>query len=88
MKGDGNPNFGKRWVNKQGIVKLVDVSKLDDYLDNGWVVGKRYKNVNSNQYGKCWINKDGSNKFIHKTELNAFLEMGWTMGRIMSMMQK
>lgn len=87
MKGNNNPNFGKRWVNKNNIVKIISIDELLDHLNDGWIEGKKYKNIKSNQYGKCWINKNNENKFIHKSELDIYLEMGWIKGRIMNMMK-
>lgn len=45
MQGSKNSMFGKRWVNKDNEIKLVNISSLSSYLEVGWVAGKIKRRV-------------------------------------------
>ena len=39
--GEKNSQFGTKWVNKSGLAKKIKAIDLDDYLANGWAVGRK-----------------------------------------------
>jgi hypothetical protein len=39
--GEGNPNYGMRWINKDGDVRRVKTEELQEWIDNGWLRGKK-----------------------------------------------
>jgi hypothetical protein len=67
----GKSHFGKKWVNKDGIVKFVHESKLNEYISSGWSIGSLRK----------WVNKCGEIKQINQSELESYLGDGWSVGK-------
>ena len=57
-------------VVKDGVIKCIKESMLEEYINNGWVRG----NLSS---GKSKVYKDGKYKFIDKSELDEYLSNGW-----------
>jgi len=67
-----NSNYGKCWIIKDGKSITIEKELLEQYLNNGWVKGRKIQNTenikraNSNRF---WVNKDGVTKFINKEYL-------------------
>ena len=47
-----NSTNNRVWVNKEGIVKYLLKTKLDEYLDNGWTLGRTGYKPRKNGQGK------------------------------------
>lgn len=62
-----------RWVTKNGIYKSIHKDNLQQYLNDGWVIGNNHKGM------KC-ITKDGKNKRVKPDELQQYLNNGWKLG--------
>ena len=62
-----------RWIIKDGICKSIHNDELQQYLDDGWLIGNIHKGL------KC-ITKDGKNKRVKLEELQQYLDNGWKLG--------
>jgi hypothetical protein len=40
MQGSKNSMFGKRWINKDNDLRLIEVTDLQKYLNDGWLAGR------------------------------------------------
>lgn len=50
QKGKKNSQFGTKWINKEGVNKKITPDMLDEYLEKGWVLGRKDKtNISFNQ---------------------------------------
>jgi hypothetical protein len=49
MRGQGNPNFGKKWcwINKNNITKRIEQHQLDLFISDGWYRGRKSPRPNS-----------------------------------------
>ena len=43
QQGEKNSQFGTCWITKDGINKKIKQTELDDYINNGWVKGRKIK---------------------------------------------
>lgn len=64
----------------------VDVSEINEYLSNGWVLGnpkiaENNRNRKVNLKGKIYINNGIKNLLISKEELDDYLSKGWLRGK-------
>lgn len=75
---------GTKCINNGKENKLVKLEKLDDYLKNGWVLGRlnvgKLKNYQTINKGKICINNGKINKYIFPEELEEYLNNGWKKG--------
>lgn len=55
--------------------KVVCVDDLDQYYDNGWMLGRLDAGT------KCWVYNDSESKLITKEEVQSYIDNGWTVGR-------
>lgn len=82
--GDNNPQYGKCWITKNDENKFIDITLIDQYLNNGWIKGRHYKtteNINNANRNRCWVYKNGISKHIQKDELDSYINNGWINGR-------
>lgn len=70
-----NPEGRKhwKWVIKNGECKSIHENELDEYLQDGWIIGNIHKGL------KC-ITKNGINKRVKPNELDKYLQDGWSLG--------
>lgn len=66
--------LGKIAINDGNVYIKVDKDTLDEYLSNGWNIGK----LKTNQK---YINKDGNIKKINPDQIDLFINEGWSLGR-------
>lgn len=81
LKGNKNPSYGKRWINKDGIQKYVKEEQVSDFLSEGWKLGA----LMSGKAFKCkriWITNGSQNKYIKEEELE--IPDGWRIGKTYS----
>ena len=67
-------NKNRKYINKDGLNKMVYDYELEDYLENGWIIGLYKK-------GNIIVNKNGVRKLIYDYELEDYLENGWVRGQ-------
>lgn len=72
------------WINNTISTKMVKQENLQDYLDNGWTVGRL--KISSDKYrlatlGTIRINNGKEEKRILPEELDTYLANGWDKGR-------
>ena len=92
--GEKNSMYGKRWVNNGKQCLLINKEQLDEYINNGWIHGKKLK-INTNYerkkrdqtgcknpaYGTCWIRNNEKSIKIKKDQLDDYISNGWIKGR-------
>ena len=84
QQGEKNSNYDHCWINKNGQTKSVHKNELQNYLNDGWILGRilndtsKIKKANQN---KIWIHKDDQVKFIYKSEAKEYKDAGWCYGR-------
>lgn len=76
-----NINKGGIYINKDGkSIHLKDEHKLQEYLDNGWSIGRLNNSSNEWNKGRIVVNKEGINKRILPEEIDNYLKEGWQLG--------
>ena len=65
---------GKHFMNKDGIVILVDSDDILTKLEAGWLPGKK-----PGAY-QCYVHKGTSNKRVSFSKLSTYLSNGWIFG--------
>lgn len=65
------------YIKKEGkkSIKIFDF-ELKDYLDDGWVLGRDFKDPSR----KRWVTKNGEFFYIDKEEVSSYLENGYSLG--------
>lgn len=79
---------GRKCINKDGKELKVKTSDLDQYIRDGWKLGrdpsfvdKRNKSMEGKtNVGKVRVNRDGIGKLVSKDLLDSYLEQGWKLG--------
>ena len=66
----------RRWVNKDGVNKMVLVDEVETYIANGWNKGVTRKVAR----GRKHINKDGVTMIVHLCDIDKFIAEGWFLG--------
>jgi hypothetical protein len=76
--------IGKSWMTRpDGKEEFVEKEKVDGFLCNGWVMGRKstkFKGYPTNK-GKRWVNNDIKEVCILSSDLDDYLESGWIKGR-------
>lgn len=94
--GENNSVYGRKWMTKDRLNKMVPPNEIDFYLSEGWEFGKyvgekdknilreSFKNIGNFRVPSCknrkWINKNGKNKRVPINDVDFYLENGWTIG--------
>jgi len=65
-----------RWVNKDGVNKMVPVEDVERYINEGWCKGVARKVA----CGRKHINKDGVTMIVHLSEIDKFIADDWMVG--------
>lgn len=68
---------GRKWLNKNGVNTHVLPTDLEDYLEQGWALGKDCLHTNKD---KIPINDGEQSKFVCEEELQGYLDKGWVHG--------
>lgn len=74
-------NKGKVYINKDNIVRSIQVEDLELYLENGWIRGNPNARNRDTHKGYTIVNKDNIEKYISREELSQYLSDGWRHGR-------
>lgn len=86
QSGENNSNYNKKWIKKDSQCIAVSKDELDEYLQNGWILGRIVdcsKIKELNKIPSVWIcNESGETKHIDKKLLDEYLENGWKKGRV------
>lgn len=75
----GKANSGGKYINKDGIVKHINIEELDDYIAAGWVIG----NLNKTKGTFRWMNNGIITKRVKIEDIDEFISNGYTFGRIL-----
>lgn len=67
-----NQNKGRKYINNGTVVKSVLLENLDDFLNDGWVLGPIK--------GRRVINNGIKLKFVMPNEIEEFINKGWKIG--------
>lgn len=89
QRGEKGSTYGKVWVHYlDESEKFISKDDINNYLNNGWSLGRLYKFKNTvlkkackNGIGRVHIHKDFSRKMILKEELDTYMSNGWQLGR-------
>lgn len=76
--------LGRKWVNKDGVCKTIKQEEIENYLSDGWELGRKNATwMKGNKYGadRKWINKEGKTKMVFTNEIENYLSDGWKLGR-------
>lgn len=73
-RGENNPCYGKKWIEKDGKRLYVDESEINDYRSKGYTLGYTYsgpsrQGKNNSQYGKTDIESAYYWKYITRQEV-------------------
>lgn len=68
----------KVWLNKVEKNIRINKKEVDEYISNGWILGRIKGTVN----GRVCINDGSNNKFIELYDLEKYLSVGWNKGMI------
>lgn len=74
-----------RWINKDFINKKVDKNQIEEYIKNGWSIGRYLtsdQNIKMSKKGSSWMNNGVVEKMVSFDEINNFLKNNWSEGRI------
>lgn len=77
-KKDKNYMTGKKWMNKEGKDILISKEEIEEYIKQGYVLGRKNKNI---KIKRICVNKEGKNRFILKEELQEFLNKDFIIGK-------
>jgi len=69
-------NKGKVYVNNSIVRKLIKEELLQEYLDNGWKLGRMFCSTKNT----IWITNNIENKMIKENDVQYFLDRGWRRG--------
>ena len=73
---------GRIHVNNGKFHKMIKKSELNDYINNGYTIGKLGKTTGD----KVWVNKDNKSTLIDKSFVDHYLnELGYSKGRLPKM---
>lgn len=69
-------NIKRMYNSNTGELKNVDISEVDKYKLDGWLLGCNYSTNN----GRIYITKNKKNKMIKPDELDFYIKNGWRKG--------
>ena len=91
QQGEKNSQYGTCWINNGLETIKIHKSKLEEYLNNGYTLGRFIKNkenlLKANQ-NKIWLNKDGKTKLLYINEIEQYIADGWLYGRVSKLLKK
>jgi len=73
-----NSQFDTVWINNKSINKKIKKQCLEDYLNNGWYLGRLTSSKPPSSKGKVWITDGVKSKIVFPSEIPT----GWWPGRI------
>ena len=76
------------WVMKGDTDKLIEKSKLNDYIIDGWMQGKNLTGDKNNLTGRVIYNNGKITKMIKKDEEHDYIKNGWFKGRLKNEINK
>ena len=91
--GKNNSQYGTRWINKNGINKKIKQEDLNQFLSEGWKIGRIINSDIRKKMNKAriylgspntvWVSNinDKKSKRIKKQDLQIYLNDGWIIGR-------
>jgi group I intron endonuclease len=72
----GEKAKNRKWINDGGINKFVNQNELDNYISNGWIIGK----IDFGRKNKIVVNNGKMQKWINEDELDSYINRGWIQG--------
>ena len=61
-----------QWMNNGTHEKMIFENEIENYLKNGWSLGRKQK---------FWIHNELKSKMIFENEIENYLKNGWSLGR-------
>ena len=83
-------NNNQVWIHNSVKEIMVEENKLDEFLDNGYVIGRlpmseeQIVEINIRYHNSTYVTRDGRCILVKNEELNNYLADGWIVGRIYS----
>lgn len=94
--GEENPAWGKKWMNKNNVNKMIKPEEFNTHLEDGWVFGlyvdelrkktlkESFDKIKHLSGPSCvnrkWMNRYGINKRVKMEDIEVFLKNGWVFG--------
>ena len=79
--GEDHPFYNMIWVKRNKDSIRIHKEELEEYIKNGWKLGR----ICGNYKGKIYVHKIENNKFknkaIYKEELEEYIKNGWVKGQ-------
>lgn len=69
-------NTGRVHVNRDGVIKKVLASELDDFTTSGWCLGTGVQSI----VGCTRVEMQGARKFVHSNQVQTYIQQGWSLG--------
>ena len=79
-------NAHRTYINKDGIEKFVKPDELEDYLNDGWIMGRcksraSLKSQSEKMRNKRFVYKDNREIMVDQNDIQAYVADGWIPGR-------
>lgn len=76
-----NSNSGRVYINKDGVVRSVELCDLELFESNGWNKGNPNCQKRNTRKGSVVLNKDNVEIYIEKEFVDEYISNGWSVGR-------
>lgn len=74
--------LGKKWINKNGEHKVVDEDKVQEYLNNGWSIGRtKTKQSENTERKRCFVHKGKYQCLVYTDEIDQYISNGFSLGK-------
>ena len=78
--------YNKRAIKKDDISICVDINELEEYFNDGWVLGQIQNKPDISgeknpQFGKFWITNGEMSLTIRAEQFEEYVELGYKKGR-------
>lgn len=79
-----------RWMNDGVTDTRAHYSKIEKYLEDGWVFGRLFspsKGKTNITQNKFWVNKGGKNRRVPGDQIDQYVSEGWSPGMVSKKLQ-
>lgn len=77
QQGEKNSQYNTKWINKDGIDKKIKNDEVNEYLLNGWNLGRT-----GGKRDLIWIHKNDKEQYVNKVYIDNYINNGWSLGRL------
>lgn len=74
----GTLNKNTKWVHRNSSQRMIKESELEEYISNGWVIGR----LDKTNKDMIHINNGHNSRMVNADSLDQFLEQGWEIGSL------